>query len=99
MAQDAGKPAGPGARTSSSAVPDLTHIAARVPGTELNIHETYFWRNCHTLIILRLIPNQDIYRLVMVDAHTGKCTLPDPFNSRMSHLLKGKPIRVQGDCI
>jgi hypothetical protein len=83
---------------SAPAPPALTDLAHQTAAVTVGLDEQYFWRDDHTLLFLRHIPDHTVFHAVLVDAATGQQTLPDEFNAKHSASMPGRRmiVTIQG---
>src|SRR5258708_3837066 len=56
----------------------LMQKSHRTAAASDSLDESYFWLDGHTLLFLRRAPGKTVFRAVLVDALTGRETLPQP---------------------
>ena len=68
--------------------------ATKTAAAPESMDESYFWRDNNTLLFLRRAPGETVFRAVLVDALTGKETVPQAFNDRNSPLMESSRMLV-----
>lgn len=75
--------------------PTLMAIASKAAVAGDSLAESYFWRDDHTLLFLRLTPKKSVYHVVLVDTGTGRKDLLPAFNTKNSPRLRGQEVVVR----
>jgi len=78
----------------SPAAPNLMQTAHKTGAVSDSVNESYSWRDDHTLLFLRRAPDKTVFHLVLVDARTGRETLPQAFNNKNSPLMEGGRMKM-----
>src|SRR5579884_2324832 len=63
--------------------------------TENELEETYFWASDQQALFLQHVPESLYFQALLVDAGSGRKTLPEAFNARFSALLTAKIMHVR----